>query len=573
MPRKKKIDDQAAAAAAAAPEKEKKALPQVTAQEANEKLQAAVNKAFADPSTVQPAAASKSSPRARIFNCLQYEVNPKTGVSLNFDENNILRCVAHKSIARWAYILHDKDVVTEYDIETGKGLYTDADLGKSKGKHWHVVLEFESAMPLATVAKWLGIPEQFIEIPKGRSAFIDCVEYLCHSDVRQALKGKYDYDPSEVKANFEWEIEVQKMVLRKTKYEKPLSEEEFVMNEVLYSGLPLREVKEKYPTLYRQKLQVFKNLRGEYILDNAPLPPFRLNFYIEGDTGYGKDTMARAIARSLFKDLSDDREIYFEIGDNKVKFDDYDGQPVIIWSEYRSDKFMRAFEGDYSEILKTFDIIPKDKRDHVKFNKTKLINMVNIVTASEPFEEFQKNIIPPKDPAQDQLKRRMPVWIKIHPEDFDIAINAGYIDKNNFEEYMTWKNIKGSFRLLASRLSQHQELQKQISDQMVAPVIDITQQVKEKIAPDPYKDMTDDEILKDFADYGSAQDLNEVNQDRVWSLSEEYTSWLVDEFFVQHPTAATNRNYPTFKWWLEHEKHISQTKVLNPDQITFDDIS
>ena len=36
--------------------------------------------------------------KSRIFNCMQYEVNPKTGVSLNFSEANILSCVKHKTI-------------------------------------------------------------------------------------------------------------------------------------------------------------------------------------------------------------------------------------------------------------------------------------------------------------------------------------------------------------------------------------------------------------------------------------------------------------------------------------------
>src|SRR5699024_3259806 len=85
----------------------------------------------------QPAKELKS----RIFNCLQYARNPKTGADLHFNESNILKCVAHKNITRYAYIMYDQDVVTEWDIENGKGYYTEADLGKPKGIHWHIVLE------------------------------------------------------------------------------------------------------------------------------------------------------------------------------------------------------------------------------------------------------------------------------------------------------------------------------------------------------------------------------------------------------------------------------------------------
>ena len=45
--------------------------------------------------------------KSRIFNCMQYEVNPKTGISLNFSEANILSCVKHKTITRFAYIKHE----------------------------------------------------------------------------------------------------------------------------------------------------------------------------------------------------------------------------------------------------------------------------------------------------------------------------------------------------------------------------------------------------------------------------------------------------------------------------------
>lgn len=181
------------------------------------------------------AAAPKKELKSRIFNCLQYERNPKTGADLHFNESNILRCVAHKTITRYAYIRHDKDVVTEWDIENGKGSYTEADLGKPKPPHWHIVIETaKGLMPVSTIARWLGIPESMVEVPKGRGAFIDCVEYLGHSDIRQELKGKYVYDVDDIKANFDWQTEVTEMVLRKTKYEKPLSQADYLKNEVLY---------------------------------------------------------------------------------------------------------------------------------------------------------------------------------------------------------------------------------------------------------------------------------------------------------------------------------------------------
>lgn len=55
--------------------------------------------------------------RARTFNVMQYEFNPKTGEDLHFNESNIIKALEHKSIKKWAYICHDKDVYSAKDEE------------------------------------------------------------------------------------------------------------------------------------------------------------------------------------------------------------------------------------------------------------------------------------------------------------------------------------------------------------------------------------------------------------------------------------------------------------------------
>lgn len=494
--------------------------------------------------------------RFRVFNCLQYEVNPKTGQSLNFTEQNIKDCIAHKTITRYAYICHDKDTVTEADIETGKGAYSDADLGKPKGKHWHIVLECENTpLPIATVAKWLGIPEQMVEVPKGRGAFIDCVEYLRHSDIHQTLKGKYEYDASEIKASFDWELEVEQLVLRKTKYEKPLSQEDFIKNEVLYNGLSLQEVYEKYPTLYQKDMQIFKKLRLEYLSKMVDPPQYRINYYLEGKSGYGKDTMAYSIARALYPGLAE--YAYFEVGSRKVTFDGYDGEPVIIWSEWRAETFLKNFEG-YENVLSTIDIIPKKtKREHKKFGDLRLVNAVNIITSTQPYEEFLRNLIPDNDPDPTQANRRIPLIIKIRPEDFDIAINSGYLDKEDYSDYAAWGQVKGSFARLAKRLDAHAGARKVIESRMTAPILEAHHTVSQGIKPDDFEGLSDDDILalEEFKDYGEM--FTEEDYIKMWcAISEEYASWVVDEWKeeLNHKNNPNAYKVPKFDWWLTNIK-------------------
>lgn len=506
---------------------------------------------------VQGTVTPKKELKSRIFNCLQYEKNPKTGADLHFSEANILNCVKHKSITRYAYIKHDRDVITEWDIENGKGAYSEQDLGKDKGDHWHIVIECaKGLMPVSTIARWLGIPENMVEIPKGRGAFIDCVEYLRHSDIRQELKGKYEYDKSEVKANFDWETEVTELVLRKTKYEKPLSQADFLKNEVLYNGMRLKNVIDTYPTIYQKEMTVFDRLRMKYIVERAPLPSSRVNFYIEGKSGYGKDTMARSIARGLFPDLvGDDDDIFFEIGGNKVTFDGYDGQPVIIWSEFRADTFVKAL-GGYEEVLGAIDIIPKNNRHHKKFGAVKLINSVNIVTSTEPYLNFLKGLIPENDPDPSQANRRFPIIIPIRMSDFDILINSGYLDADAYSDYTAFQNVSGSFGQLARRLNTRPELFRVAEKRLSEPILEAHKLVDTNIHVDEFDGMTDDEILASFekAGYGQVRNYRRKSNNE---LMQEYQTWLENDFYAKHPSCRRDSNCPSFEWWLENN-HVKK---------------
>ena len=462
-------------------------------------------------------ATGKKSVRGRIFNCLQYEYNPKTGACLNFNENNILSCIKHKTITRYAYIKHDKDTVTEADIETGKGAYTDADLGRPKGVHWHIVLETKNnAYSVSTIAKWLGIPESMVDIPKGRGAFIDCVEYLRHSDIHQALKGKYEYDASEVKANFDWEIEVERLVLRKTEYEKPLSETEYVKNCVLYKGMTIAEVVEKYPTLYQEQMTQIEKLRLGYLNKFAPMPQFRVNYYIYGGSGSGKDTMAHSLAKALFPGREYDDDVYFEIGAKKVTFSGYDGQPVIIWSEFRAETFVETL-GGYESVLGTIDIIPKNKREHRKFGDIRLVNAVNIVTSTQDYRDFLRGLIKEGDPDPTQAHRRFPIIIPIHERSFDIMVNSGYLNSPEFSEYVTWRGlVQGSYAEIARTISSRPDLFERVEKELSAPIVDAHNVIVDSISSDKYEGKTDDEVYASLKaeGFGSYKTAEEIEQER-----------------------------------------------------------
>lgn len=106
--------------------------------------------------------------------------------------------------------------------------------------------------------------------------------------------------------------------------------------------MSLRDAYLENATLYNENEPLFKRARRNY-LQNKDLPLVRSNYYITGDGGAGKSVAAKAMARSMYPTMRDE-EIFFVVGDGKVAFDKYDGQPVIIWDDWRADDLLAKFD-------------------------------------------------------------------------------------------------------------------------------------------------------------------------------------------------------------------------------------
>lgn len=86
----------------------------------------------------------------------------------------------HKTIKKWAYIIHDKD---------------------DTAPHYHIYLNFgSSGVDTKQIAEWFGLQESQVSKIKGRAA--DMLLYLTHGNDSQ--KNKYQYPESDVIANFDF---------------------------------------------------------------------------------------------------------------------------------------------------------------------------------------------------------------------------------------------------------------------------------------------------------------------------------------------------------------------------------
>lgn len=452
--------------------------------------------------------------KARIFNVMQYAKHPETGEEL-LNEDKIIETIKRKGVKQYAYILHDKDVYSEADEEADPNHKQ----GEVKPPHWHIVLQCGYAMEIGVVAKWLGIAENFVDIPKGNGAgkFLDCVEYLTHESTRQQELGKYRYEDSEVKTNFEFRARLDKRNENKAIYGKDLDEKEQLRFDVLYNGKTLRQCIAQDRLLYMDDFEKLQKLRLQYIAHQKP-PKTRINYYICGKGGVGKGLISRALARSMYPQYEDDEDIFFEVGAKGAPFEGYDGQPVVIWNDRRAIDLLTELNGR-GNVFNVFDTHPTKQRQNVKFSSICLCNTVNIVNSVQDYVEFLEGLAGgytdrngEEHNAEDkgQSYRRFPFIIPLHKEDFDLLLNKGFVEETeNYEEYIEHKRLIGNMQRIHSVCGSNEALVREIEAKTVQPIIEEHTKMVEKFD----HNATDEDAIREmFKDYGKQKvDATQTN--------------------------------------------------------------
>lgn len=442
----------------------------------------------------------------RIFNVMQYEKHPDTGEILLTEEQIRVALLSHRTVKRWAYICHDKDVYSALDEEQN----SDHKAGEIKPRHWHVVLECGSNVEIGVVARWLGVAENFVETAKGAGAFLDCVQYLTHEQEKQQLLGKRLYADSEVKSNFEFRAELDKRAENRAKYNRDLNLKERIRMEVLLNGMTLRQVIDKYPYEYQQDFAYLERCRIRYISKIAQMPKRRINYYVEGSGGIGKGLISRALARALIDrdNLLKDDEIFFEVGADRTSFEGYDGQPVLIWNDCRASTLLTKLDGR-ENVFNVFDPHPADIQQNIKYGSIRLNNEINIVNSVQTWKEFldelaaeyKRNGQVHKAEDKRQSYRRFPFFLVLHEEDYDLGMNKGVFDgTREFEQYMMYRGMQANMRRIADRCGDNYELYNLETKKIVQPVMEKHEELKEIMAH--RQQATAEEIAEEFKDSG-----------------------------------------------------------------------
>jgi len=447
---------------------------------------------------------------------MQYAFHPETGETLLTAET-IEKALKHKTINRYAWIAHDSDVYSESDEMSDPEHIA----GTVKPLHYHIVIEMIPLTEIHTIAKWFGIADNFVSFAKGAGAFLDCVKYLTHEDPKQQRYGKRLYPDENVKANFNFRYELIKRDERIQKYGQDLSDKDRQRYDVLYEGKTLSQCIKDDKLLYMKDLSYLKSCRNDYLNRQKP-PSTRINYYISGSGGTGKGLISRAIARSLYPNLSEDNEIFFEVGAKGSTFENYDGQPVIIWNDRRSIDLLTEL-GSRGNVFNVFDIHPTSQKQNIKFSSVTLCNAVNIVNSVEPCNTFLDGLAGEyigKDGFQHSVEdktqsyRRFPILIDLEKNSFVVHVNQGVsLNNNKYFDYVDFPPIAGNMQNISEICFLNLELRRKIESQTVNIIVSTHNKILSSL--EKYN-MNEDDISLAFSGYG-----NFINQNADFKSLEE----------------------------------------------------
>lgn len=434
-----------------------------------------------------------------------------------FTEEMVERGCSRKGITKWAWMLHNRDTITQEEVDSGE-CPPGAQVGDPKNDHIHVVVRRNSAATIGVIARAFGVPPQQVEL-KSERAFYDLVEYLTHENPNQSGKGKHVYDRDEVHTNISdlWE-RVDEHVKKRHLKETGGGD---IFLAVMRGEMTLADVRAKYPEFYSKKGNIghLQKMRGDYLAHAEP-PSRLLNVLIWGEGGTGKELLAGALAQAL---SPGDKP--FHVGNSNVAFENYDGEQVLHWEDVRIPDLLEAFDGRGGMFMALNPYRNGNRTTvKVKHSHTSLVNSVNIFTTSSDSASFLLGMAGEyTDRAGTQHKaenaaqafRRVPLIVHVEAGTYSVHVNKGVLyHTREFEDYEVISGIRQNLEQAlcrAENIDDEEQRAAAIRDIQLRAVAPIMEQIERLRRTSETTDpITVDEFLAEFSDIGTIDPRQEV---------------------------------------------------------------
>lgn len=402
--------------------------------------------------------------RSVVFSLMQYRVHPDTGQVLMTQEqwNRLLSELEKAGVLdRHAAIWHDLDVLPD---------------GTPKALHFHGVvrlvpgaekqLRYLSIRSGVPASRWRKPRDSYAEgkVVTGPLAadiaFYDMCQYLVHEDERSRDEQKHLYSRDEARANFDFGafLDAGRPAPAKRAWAPKVTDVDRLVLKVQEEGVSIREARRLDPLSFSRAKSRVQSARQTYLGGLEP-PSVRVNYYLSGASETGKTSLARLFARTLHPDLSAE-ECYFEVGSEMVAFQAYDGQPVVIWDDYRAVSLLAALK-DRGTVWRVFDTSPGRAQVNVKHGAVGMVQAVNIVTGVAPYRDFLdglagsfKSADGTEHVAEDPVQswRRFPFVGEVTAEQVLLYANRGFAGTGEYRQYEHIVTMQANMRTLMRTL-------------------------------------------------------------------------------------------------------------------------
>lgn len=297
---------------------------------------------------------------------------------------------------KWALVIHDKDVRAD---------------GQAVEDHVHLMMTFDNARSPVAIAKALGDKPQYVQAWRGDSR--NGYAYLIHAT--DGARGKYQYDPADVIANFDYVAEVASFG-KGVQIARQASAVPALLD-ALYRG----DVTREEVTAQMSGSQIAKHLRA---VDSVVSERLRREsvewrrkmieegrtvsvYWLYGAAGTGKTSFARDLAQKLSGDSG-----YFMSGSTRGVFDGYDGQHVMILDELAPNVIPYA---DLKRITDPFSLVDGVQAPARYRDANLMVETIIVTSPLSPLDLYRAQIENTID-GFDQLVRRVTYPVRMLPD-------------------------------------------------------------------------------------------------------------------------------------------------------------